>query len=87
MNELEQLLGCNYPWATNRAQQALQIKAAVEANQITKEQATELLQDLINTDQLDKEATDFSVKTQLVNAVTNLISILSNVTSIPGVHI
>jgi len=82
MNELELLLGTNYPWAGQRAQDALNIQAAVKANQISVAQATEMLQDLINTDALDKEADNFTIRTKLVNAITNLISVLSVVSSI-----
>lgn len=84
MNELRQFLNSNYSWVAQRAQDALQIKAAAESKQITVEQAAELLNNLIDTDALDKEATDFTIRTKLVNAINNLISALSNITSLPG---
>ena len=82
MNELNSLLTCGYPWAANRAQEALQISSAVHAGQMSKSEATELLQDLINTDALDKEANDFTTKTNLVNAITDLISVVEGLSSI-----
>lgn len=84
MNELNELLGSNYPWAAQRAQDALNIQKAVSANQISHAQAIELLNDLIDTDSLNKEANDFTTKTKLVNAITNLINVVSSLTSIPG---
>ncbi len=87
MSALTELLGSNYPWAAQRAQDALSIQTAVQANQITVAQATELLQDLIDTDALNKEANDFTTRTKLVNAVTDLITLISNASIIPGVKI
>lgn len=80
MDALNSLLTCGYPWAQDRAQQALAISSAASGGQISKSEATELLQDLIATDKLDKEANDFTVRTNLVNAITQLISV---VTSLP----
>lgn len=84
MNKLTELLGSNYPWATQRAHDALNIQAAVKANQITTAQATELLQNLIDTDALNKEANDLTTRTKLVDAITNLIHVISSISSIPG---
>ena len=82
MNELNELLGSTYPWAAQRAQDAINIQAAVTTNQITAAQAVEMLQDLIATDALNQEANDFATKTKLVNAITDIINVLSAVTSI-----
>lgn len=84
MSSLTELFGSNYPWATQRAHDALNIQAAVKANQITVAQATEMLQNLIDIDALNKEANDFTIRTKLVNAITDLINVISSVTSIPG---
>jgi hypothetical protein len=81
MDELNSLLSCGFPWAVSRAQTALEITSAVHGNQISKSEATELLQDLLNTDKLDKEANNFAIKTELVNAITALISVVE---AIPG---
>ncbi len=85
MNELEQLLNSNRPWAAQRAANALHINASFRSGQLSQSEAVELLQDLINTDALDKEADDFTTRTEIVNAITDLINVLSAVTSIPGV--
>lgn len=82
MSGLNELLGSNYPWAAQRAQDALNIEAAVKANQITPAQAKELLQDLIDTDALNKEANDFTTRTKLVNAINNLITVIEGLSSI-----
>jgi len=82
MDALNSLLTTGYPWAVNRAQAALHIQNAVQSGQMSKSEALELLQDIIATDKLDKEANNFTIKTELVNAVTALISV---VTSIPTI--
>lgn len=84
MNDLNTLLSCGYPWAAARAQTALQIQSSVASGQLSKSEATELLNDLIATDKLDAEANDFATRTKLVNAVESLITVISDVTSIPG---
>lgn len=85
MNELTDLLHSNYDWAMHRAADALNINNAFLTGTLSKQQAIELLQDVINTDELDKVANDFTTRTKLVNAITQLISTLSDVTSIPGI--
>jgi hypothetical protein len=81
---LDDLIGSNHAWAKQRAATAMHINASFRSGDLSKDEATELLQDLIDTDALDKEANDFAVRTQLVNAITNLITVISNATSIPG---
>ena len=84
MSTLQDLMGSNHDWAKSRAAIALHVNASFRSGELSKDEATELLTDLINADKLDKEANDFAVRTQLVNAITNLISVISSVTSIPG---
>jgi hypothetical protein len=84
MSALTELLGSNYPWAAQRAQDALNIQSALTANQISGAQAAEMLKDLIATDALNKEANDFTTRTKLVNAINDLITIAEGLTSIPG---
>lgn len=82
MSALDELLGSNYPWAAQRAQDAINIQTAVNAKQILPDQAKELLQNLIDTDGLNKEANDFTTRTKLVNAITDLITIIEGLSSI-----
>ncbi len=82
MSALSNLIGSGSPWAAQRAQNALDIQAAVQAGQMSKSEATELLNDLITGDSLDKVADNFTIRTQLVNAVEALIAVI---TSIPGI--
>lgn len=82
MSALNELLGSNYPWAAQRAQDALNIQAAVTAKQIDPSQAKELLQNLIDTDALNKEANDFTTRTKLVNAINDLITVVEGLSSI-----
>ena len=61
-------------WAAERAQYALQVHDAVVNGQISKEEASEVLQDMINTQQLQEQAQADQVKAALFFGITQLIS-------------
>lgn len=73
-DSLLRLAGCGLPWAEQRAQMALQIASALENNQISKEEAKALLEDLVNTDKLNEEATNAEARAMLVFGVTQILS-------------
>jgi polyhydroxyalkanoate synthesis regulator phasin len=75
-NELLHLSGCGLPWAEQRAQTALQIAEAIQQGSISKDEAQALLQDLINTDQLNEEATNAEARAMLVFGVTQIAQML-----------
>lgn len=75
-NELLQLAGCGLPWAEQRAQMALQIAEGVQQGTLSKEEAQVLLQDLVNTDQLNEEATNAEARAMLVFGVTQIAQML-----------
>ena len=66
------LAGCGLPWAEQRAQAALQIAEAVQQGQLSKDEARALLEDLVNTDQLNEEATNAEARAMLVFGVTQI---------------
>ena len=70
--ELLQLSGCGLPWAENRAKFALQIAEGVQAGALSKEEARALLEDLINTDKLNEEATSAEARSMLVFGITQV---------------
>ncbi len=70
--ELLQLAGCGLPWAEQRAQMALQIAEAVQNGQISKDEARALLEDLVNTDKLNEEATNAEARQMLVFGVSQI---------------
>lgn len=70
--QLLQLAGCGLPWAEQRAQYALQIAEAVQAGQISKDEARALLEDLVNTDKLNEEATNAEARQMLVFGVMQI---------------
>lgn len=70
--ELLQLAGCGLPWAEQRAQMALQIGQALETGQISKDEARALLEDLVNTDRLNEEATNNEARQMLVFGVMQI---------------
>ena len=71
-NELLQLSGCGLPWAENRAKFALQIAEGVQAGALSKDEARALLEDLINTDKLNEEATNAEARSMLVFGITQV---------------
>lgn len=76
MNELQQLTGSDKPWASERANYALQIAVAVQQGQVSKDEAKSLLEDVIRTDALLSEADDDHTKAMLVYGVSQLIGML-----------
>jgi len=61
-------------WAAERAQYALQVHQAVIDGQMSKDEATEVLQDMISTQQLQEQAQADQVKAALFFGITQLIS-------------
>lgn len=75
MESLRDMLGCGHGWAEERARIALDLLAQYDRSEISRDEYVALLQDLINTDELDQEANDVVVKGALVTGVMGLISI------------
>jgi len=75
-DSLFQLAGCGLPWAETRAQMALQIAEANRAGQISADEARALLEDLVNTDKLNEEASNAEARAMLVFGVTQLAGML-----------
>ena len=71
-DHLLQLAGCGLPWAETRAQMALQIGQALQQGEISKDEARALLEDLVNTDKLNEEATNAEARAMLVFGVTQI---------------
>lgn len=70
--ELIHLANCGLPWAEQRAQMAIQISEAAVRGEISKDEARALLEDLINTDKLNEEATNAEARAMLVFGVTQI---------------
>lgn len=66
---LKELVGCGKGWAEERAAMALEFAEQHARGELADDEYKELMQDLIRTDALDKEADDIAVKTALVSAV------------------
>ena len=62
-------------WAADRANYALQIHSAVISGQCSREEATELLKNLIASQELAEAATDQQMMAMLVFGVEELINI------------
>lgn len=68
------LASCGLPWAEQRAQTALQISEALQQGQISKDEARALLEDLINTDKLNEEASHAEARAMLIFGVQQIIA-------------
>lgn len=75
-DNLLQLAGCGLPWAEQRAQMALQIAEANQRGEISADEARALLEDLVNTDKLNEEATNAEARSMLVFGVTQIARML-----------
>lgn len=75
MDELRQLVGCGNGWAEQKAALALEFSDQYSKGDISKEEYTELLQDLIRTDTMDEECSDVEMKSMLVTGVMGLLAV------------
>jgi hypothetical protein len=55
---------------------ALEIQEQLNVGNLSQDEARELLEDLVRTDALDKEADDIETKALLVSAVTTIIKLV-----------
>lgn len=76
MKTLEELTTCGKPWVERRAAQAIKLHAAYTAGDINDSEYQELLEDLVRTDLLEREADDIELKTMLVTGVYTLAKVL-----------
>lgn len=67
--QLQQLVSCGRPWVVARAEMALAINDQYNGGGLSQPEYQELMQDLISTDKLNKEADDVDLKNMLVAAV------------------
>ena len=72
---LAQALSSGDPWIAEKAQIASEVSIALKNGAMTKAEAKEILQDLIDTDALNESASDAKLKAALVFGVTELISL------------
>ena len=68
-DNLESLKTCGKPWAEKRANAASEIQAQYKSGDLQKDEALELMGDLINTDKLNRVADDIQIKAALINAI------------------
>lgn len=76
MKTLQELTTCGKPWVERRAAQAVKLQSAFEAGDIDRSEYQELLEDLVRTDLLDREADNIELKTMLVTGVYALTKVL-----------
>jgi hypothetical protein len=76
MKTLKELCSCGRPWVERRATQAIALKQAFDAKEISQDEYQELLEDLVRTDQLESEADDIEFKTMLVTGIYALTKVI-----------
>lgn len=64
-------------WASERAQYALQIQQALQTGQMSPAEGKEILQDMVNTQQLQEQAQADHNKAALFFGIMELISLCS----------
>lgn len=73
-NILHEVINSGQPWATERAQMALQVQEALQTGQMSPDEAREILADLINTEKLEAEGADMQLRAALVFGITQIAS-------------
>lgn len=69
MQALYEIAGSDRGWAAQRAAMVIAITEQLQAGALSREEALELMEDLVRMDQLDAEADDIELKAALVSAV------------------
>lgn len=69
IDELQWLSTCGRPWAEQRAQFALRLNEALRMGEISSDEYSALMADLINSDKLNAEADDLDIKNLLVSCI------------------
>jgi len=75
MQQLYEMVHSGPPWAAQRADTALRIQQALSNGEISKDEARELLEDLVRTDRLEAEADDMALKAVLVSSIYAIIQV------------
>ena len=74
IQQLTQFMG--YPAVSGRSQQAVQIAQAIQAGQLSKQEAAELLEDLKTQNQIEGQANTLQEHLAFDQAITGLIMIV-----------
>ncbi len=69
MQALYEIAGSDKGWAAQRAAMVIAITEQLQAGALSRDEALELMEDLVRMDQLDAEADDIELKAALVSAV------------------
>jgi polyhydroxyalkanoate synthesis regulator phasin len=78
MDPIQQLMSlAGYPQVGGRSQQAVQIAQAIQAGQISKEEATELLGDLKTQNDIESQAIALQEHVAFDQALSGLLTIVS----------
>ena len=73
---LQQLMKCGDPWIEQQAAMALEIADAQAVGNITSEQAKEVMEDLVRTDEIEGRSENIQLVGALVTGVMGLASIV-----------
>lgn len=76
IEQIQALAACGRPWAESRAQVVLELTESHDLGHISDEEYSELLMDVIRSDQLDQEADDLDTKSVLVMTVMGLAQVV-----------
>ena len=74
-DKLQQAAASGDQWAAERAQYALQVQQALQSGQLSPAEGKEILQDMINTQQLQEQANVDHAKAALFFGIMELITL------------
>lgn len=75
MSTLSELVNSNQSWVADRAAVAIEIQDALKSGDLSADDAKELLDNLIDAEKLEEEATDVVVRATLVKAITEIAAL------------
>jgi len=77
MDQLDTIINSDKQWAKQRAEVAKAIHQQYRKGNLTDSEYKELLEDLIRTEQLDKDADDVELRSSLVSSINGLVNLIS----------
>ena len=75
MSTLSELVNSNQSWVADRAAVAIEIQDALKSGDLSADDAKELLDNLIDAEKLEEEATNVVVRATLVKAITEIAAL------------
>lgn len=76
IEQIEDIISSNKEWARGRAEAAKAIRQQYEKGNLSNSEYQELLEDLIRTERLDRDADDTDLRNNLVAGIRGLLNLI-----------